>query len=252
MTYFARYRDGDHRRVWDELIVMGAHVRDSSVLSDARSVAHATMEIVGENIERLIGRLVSRGYDFETYPDGSVLPPGIIASTRPDTQTLADIRELEMLAGAIPLSLVAFWEVVGSVSLIGRCRDGWPDYSDPLYVEGPRRGVVDFGDWHGDGAYDPAVGDTFLCPIAPDLFHKDNVSGGAQYSIRLPNADADAVLCNEWHNVGFIAYLRIAILDWGGFPGLSQANPQHKWRSSTASGNMPEWFRDLARDLTPF
>ena len=150
------------------------------------------------------------------------------------------------------MSLVAFWEVVGSVSLIGSCRDGWPDYSDPLFVEGPRGGIVDFHDRHGDDVYDPAAGDTFLCPIAPDVLHKDNVSGGPPYSIRLPNADADALLCREWHNVGLIPYLRIAILEWGGFPGLSQANPQHKWRSSSAKARMPEWFRDLTQNLTPF
>jgi len=53
-------------KVWDELVAMGAHVRDASVLGDARSVAHATMEIVGENIKRLISRLVSHGYNFDS------------------------------------------------------------------------------------------------------------------------------------------------------------------------------------------
>jgi hypothetical protein len=124
MTYFTRYRVGEHREVWDELVAMGAHVRDASVLGDARSVARATMEIVGENIERLIARLAAHGYDFETYPDGTVLPFGFGPLIKPDAQTLADIRELEGLVGAIPLSLVAFWEAVGSVSLIGCCRDG--------------------------------------------------------------------------------------------------------------------------------
>jgi hypothetical protein len=211
------------------------------------------MEIVADNIERLIARLSAHGYDFETYPDGTLLPFGFGPLIRPNAQTLADIRELEGLAGAIPLSLVAFWEMVGSVSLIGCCRDGWPDYSDPLFVEGPRGGIVDFHDRHGDGgAHGPAVGDTFLCPIAPDVLHKDNVSGGPPYGVRLPNADADALLLGEWHNVSFVPYLRIAILEWGGFPGLSQANPQHTRRSSSAKARMPEWFRDLIQDLTPF
>src|SRR5262249_31303746 len=40
--------------------------------------------------------------------------------------------------------------------------------------------------------------------------------------------------------------------EWGGFPGLSQANPQHKWRSSGAKARMPEWFRDLTQNLTAF
>jgi hypothetical protein len=114
-----------------------------------------------------------------------------------------------------------------------------------------RGGVIDFRELHDDGTYNTAAGDTFLCPIAPDVLHKDNVSGGLPYSIKLPNAGADALLCNEWHNVGFIPYLRIAILDWGGFPGLSQAKPQHKWRTSAAYTKVPDWCGELTRDLTP-
>jgi hypothetical protein len=59
------------------------------------------------------------------------------------------------------------------------------------------------------------------------------------------------LLSREWHNVGFIPYLRIAILQWGGFPGLSKANPQHKWRTGRTT-SAPEWFDDLTRDLAPF
>ena len=93
MTYFARYRDGDHRGVWDHLTAMGTHVRDPCVLGDARSVAHATMDIVADNIERLITRLAAHGYDFETYPDGTVLPFGFGPLIKPGAQTLADIRD---------------------------------------------------------------------------------------------------------------------------------------------------------------
>jgi len=90
MTYFARYRDGDHRGVWDHLTAMGTLVRDPGVVGDARSVAHATMEIVADNIERLIARLAAHGYNFETYPDGTGLPFGFGPRIKPDAQTLAE------------------------------------------------------------------------------------------------------------------------------------------------------------------
>jgi len=44
----------------------------------------------------------------------------------------------------------------------------------------------------------------FLCPGAPDILHKDNVSGGAPYSITLPNAGAvgQSHRLREWHGDG--------------------------------------------------
>ena len=254
MTYLERYSAGEHVEIWDELQALGNAVRDPAVLADALSVARATMDRVALNIERLADRLTSYGYEFGIYPDGSKLHIERGGVTRPTSESLGHIDELERLAGTIPLSLRAFWECVGSVSFIGRAQAGWPDYSDPLCVEGPRTGILEFYDWQRDA--NPLTGapggEPFLCPIAPDFLHKDNVSGGRPYGIQLPDSKADAVLQQEWHHIRFVPYLRIAILDWGGFPGLSPANPYDKWRSRRADRVAPTWFEELRRDLAPF
>jgi hypothetical protein len=249
MTFLERYKSGQLAAVWDELAALGEAVRDPAILADAMSVAHLTMERVATNIERLIARLASHGYEFGIRSDGTSYP--LAALTKPNAEFRASIAELERSAGTIPLSLRGFWDVAGSVSLIGRLRDGWPDYSDPLVVEGPMAGLADFREWHADlDVHETAMREGFFCPIAPDFLHKDNVSGGTPYAIALPNPGADALVVGEWHDVRFVPYLRIAILDWGGFPGLSHTNPQDQWRAKHPAP--PEWLADLKHDLVEF
>jgi hypothetical protein len=86
----------------------------------------------------------------------------------------------------------------------------WPDGLDPLVVdppEGPLSDVYDDGD------------EAFVC-LSPDDLHKDNTSGGDPYGLHLPNPSADFIFLYERHNLFFVPYLRLAILQWGGFPGL--------------------------------
>jgi hypothetical protein len=61
--------------------------------------------------------------------------------------------------------------------------------------------------------------DVFIS-IAPDVFHKDNISGSGPYGLELPNPAADFLFMDEGHDLLFVPYLRFAILQWGGFPGL--------------------------------
>lgn len=61
MTYFERYKVGEHVEVWDELSALRGAVRDPALLPDALSVARATMDRVRVNVERLIARLSSHG-----------------------------------------------------------------------------------------------------------------------------------------------------------------------------------------------
>jgi hypothetical protein len=89
-----------------------------------------------------------------------------------------------------------------------------------------------------------------MCSIAPDVYHKDNVSGGTPYAIELPNPGADALVFGEWHHLRFVPYLRIAILDWGGFPGLSHACSPDQWRAKHPAP--PAWLGDLTHDLVAF
>jgi hypothetical protein len=253
VTYSKRYAAGDHVQVWDDLSALGDAVRGAAVHEDAVSVARMTMERVAANIDRLVDRLTSDGYEFGKYPGGEPMSFIIPGRVKPNASSRADVDELERLAGAIPLSPKSFWQAVGSVDLNGRARRGWPEFSDPLCVEDARSGIVEFREWRADP--DPSKtldSEPFKCPIAPDVIHKDNVSGGPPYSIRLPDLSADGALYDEWHSVRFVQYLRIAILAWGGFPGLSQENPCAKWRTRPVDQATLARVKELTNDLVPF
>src|SRR6266849_6050327 len=70
--YLERYLAGEYELVWDELVALGAEVREEPLYSDALAVARETMRRVRKNLEMLIPRLVTIGYQFGY---GWVQPP---------------------------------------------------------------------------------------------------------------------------------------------------------------------------------
>jgi len=64
MTYIERYTNGEYEQVWDDLLALGAKVRDEQVYPDALAVARETMRRVRQNIETLIQRLLHIGFVF--------------------------------------------------------------------------------------------------------------------------------------------------------------------------------------------
>jgi hypothetical protein len=88
--------------------------------------------------------------------------------------------------------------------------------SDPLVFEPMEIAVEVYEEWQ-DYEDDP-----FIATLAPDIFHKANVSGGDGIGMVLPNAAADAPLLNtEWGALTFVEYLRLSF-EWAGFPGLQE------------------------------
>lgn len=88
--------------------------------------------------------------------------------------------------------------------------------SDPLVVDPYEVSVEVYQEWQEYNEDD----NPFVATIAPDIFHKSNISGGGGYEIELPNAAADAILRHtEWRQMTFVEYLRLSF-EWGGFPGL--------------------------------
>jgi len=217
VTYLARYHAGEYVAVWEELQSLGPAVRDEPHFSQAQAVAAETMRRVRRDCESLASRLRAMGYNFGKYPDGSrrsYNPPPI---TPPSKAIRDDCSELETQAGPLPISLVAFWHEVGAVDFVGMQR-GWPSGLDPLVVDPPEGALSFLFDLEGQEA-DPE-GATFFAGLAPDELHKDNVSGGDPFGVNLPNPSADFKFQNEQHGLLFVPYLRVAILRWGGFPGL--------------------------------
>jgi hypothetical protein len=221
MNYLERYTAGEYEQVWNDLLALGPAVREEPNYSQARAVAEETMRRVRRNCELIVDRLRALGYQFGVYPDGSPLPytPGPLLAL--DDAALSDMAEVEEAVGPLPISLVAFWQQVGTVDFIGMLRS-WPTELDPLVVYPPEAALSDLGD--RDEMIE-SMGH-FEFGFAPDNLHKDNVSGGAPYGVQLPDPAADFLLRNEPHNLYFVPYLRYAILRFGGFPGLDHGDEE--------------------------
>ena len=138
------------------------------------------------------------------------------AHVPPGPNVRKEVARFEKEFGILPLSLRAFYEIVGEVNLNGTHPAIDPPGSsiapDPLLVYGLDEGIVEFDEDDEDGETPSAV------TIAPDDLHKTNTSGGDAYEMAIPDLRADGELLNERHELFFVDYLRLCF-EYGGFPG---------------------------------
>jgi hypothetical protein len=200
LPLFDRYLAGEHEKTWQELIALGQAVREDPHAADALAVAYETMRRVEANVRTVTERLKAMRYKFRHKPH---VPPG--------AKTLKQIAKAEKTLGAIPLSLRAFYEIVGAVDWTGvhpaLAREGDTIASDPLVVYSA-----------GDALENAVAEEENTLIIAPDDLHKANVSGGSPYEMEAGNLGADGKLMNERHDLNFVEYLRL-VCRFGGFPG---------------------------------
>ena len=104
--YLARYRAGECEAVWAELDALGDVAVDGPLATEAKTVAHETMKRLLANVEAIARNLVAAKYQL-------LLPA--VTPAKPDAA--ANLAALEALAGPLPLSLYAFYEIFDSVSL---------------------------------------------------------------------------------------------------------------------------------------
>lgn len=264
MTFLERYQNGDYRLVWAELVALGEVVREAPLFDDAMAVARETMRRVRHNATLVRQRLITLDYRF-------VRPNQVLSAPEP-----MQLAHLEALIGPLPLSLRAWFEIVGGVDFRGShptlCScyrddrllpefrphdDGdehaalFPYYADPLYF------------WDVDEALDLVADEdarsaisTWFC--VPVWFGKAGVSGGVYY-LDLPSTGMDVRLQGEPHETTFVGYLRTAF-EWSGFPGHhlhtadSFAGWRRKWQLETPD---PRWsipheqLRHLSEGLLP-
>lgn len=216
-----RYRAGEHAAVWTEL---GCYdTLAGAFREEALDVARETMRRVLHNTEILSARLAAEGW---TSLSGSLRTP----SSREDVDAMQQIEQLT--DAPLPLSLRAFWEIVGGVDLMWDYErdDDAPDLGlgldlpglDPLVIEPARCSTRLFDEWADARAgVRSEIADPYALELAPDFLHKNNISGGAPYGVALPFPGADPVFENEAHGLSFVEYLRLCFR-WGGFPRLER------------------------------
>ena len=171
------------------------------------------VELLGSQIKKLCECLATAGYVFQ-YPE-EVFPG-------PAADVARAINRIEHEAGEVPLALRLFWLHVGSVNLCG-AHPAWGgcEYPDPLVVYPPSVALSDLDDFQEEPE------GSFLIPIAPDDFHKADVSGGMYYNVSVPAVGDDPPLNDERHGVSFLTYLEIALAS-AGFLGLERSDG-HTW-----------------------
>jgi len=234
--YFDRYRRGECTAVWDELLAQGEAIRHDPLFTDALAVAHETMQRVRQNIESLISRLRTLGYQFGEFWGQDPLPPWqqpassseesdtFLPFVPPHPEISQYLEQLEHVVGSLPLSLRAFYLEVGGVNLLGT-HPLWeplialerldPLYIEPLTAETLGYALKEYADHQGRPE---AWGENpFTLHLAPDSYHKYNISGGSPYDMAVPDARIDGLFLNEWHDTTFVDYLRSCFLA-GGLP----------------------------------
>lgn len=142
-AFLNRYRSGEYEQVWADLLELGDRVRQEPVFSDALAVARETMTRARANLDILIPRLDALGFRFQ-MPRHPTSPLELAVRNPPPPDAPAQVDEIDRLIGPIPLSLRAWYEIVGGVCLVGR-REGWPGIvtADPLEVRTLASAVAD-------------------------------------------------------------------------------------------------------------
>jgi hypothetical protein len=214
-----RYLSGEHEYVWQEL---GTSVLPSALLGEAQLIAVETMRRVRRNLELLVPRLRSEGFAF-AHPlkpegdDGWARYDAVRAQPSPHTEVL--LKTVQQVAGPLPESVKAFYREVGAVNLNGTLEGILAKADDPLMVSPLEHFQDECDEWLSRTPQERA---SYPLPweFAPDVLHKDDMSGGPPFRICLPAPGADGLVEEDmWGVLPFVAYLRIA-LGWAGFPGL--------------------------------
>lgn len=182
-----------------------------------------TLESRVEELGRGISIAKTRLSRFEFRFDR---PNEVLPGPEPDAQTSIDRIEEE--AGSLPKALKLFWLRIGSVDFSGHHPQwGGCEYLDQLVVFPPSVALDELEQYLADREERDRVDYPYSVPVAPDVFHKADVSGGPPYSLAVPATEDDPLLLNAVPPVSFLGHVARA-LRYSGFPGLADC-AQHTW-----------------------
>jgi len=242
-SYLDRYLQGEHQRVYDELLALGEVSLEPSVHAEALAVMNEIMRRVRYNVEHiLLPKLHAIDYRFG---DGMLDEPDKLSDTQraavlakyplflpPDPEAPHLLQTIEQIVGRpIPLSLKCWYQQIGTVNLIGAfppalIRAGaqaFPQHYkrgytlDPLYIEQVEQVLKEVQFEFTPTEYEYG----WVLPLSLDGEFKYGYSGGGSYGLALASNVVDVFFRGGKHTAPFVDYLRFC-LKQGGFPGLGE------------------------------
>ncbi len=164
-------------------------------------------------LAKMKGDLLSGGYIFDD-PRESLRPP--FASTS------KTIRDMKNELGSFPYAVESFYKFVGGVDFCGstNCFEEL-DYPDPLQLspfDYYERCFKEFLSSDEEREWWVEGWGGFALLISADYYHKENVSGGPEYSVKIPATSDDPLIEFSPWDRSFLDYLAL-VLKYAGFPG---------------------------------
>lgn len=217
MTLHDRYIKGDCVNVWNEINNLYFDELTATLKEDVLKVINMTVERVKYNVESIACQLLSIGYitnikDVISYP------------TLNQQNELKDIQTIIEKYGYLPLLLISLYKVIDKIDFVKVIADNSLfDLSDPLYIESIHN-ELSILDESWEEISDEKLENNLPIgyPISPDLYHKNNISGGLPYEIEISkHHKIDSLIFNTPYckNIYFVDYLRLCFSS-GGFPSL--------------------------------
>lgn len=222
---------------------LGSTFLDTDLAEEAQLVCDDMALRARRNIEVIVDRLSEVGYRFHTNDDDQTPVVPFIPATAGAAEHAGWLREQ---FAVVPMTLLSWVRLVGDVWLVGTHPD-WPESSsgDPLViqVEGTHYSESSIREYFTDEFdrwsewNDEHPGTRFVLPLAPDRYHKENVSGGEPYGVALPDGCVDGLFVAE-STMPFVSYLNW-VFDNGGFPWPAGSDAQARVRRALRKDMLP-------------
>ena len=220
MTFYDRYINGETETVYADIDKLGQDAFLSDNFADIEKVLTETFERVAFNLDIIYQELLTINYLFKSEFDFNFEKP--LIKPLPDTDKLLMKLDKSLKPfGFVPLSLKIFYKVVGA------CNFAW-DYdnnedfiwtcADPIQITSlddlvlevtDKDNLLDLKDYFEEDGF-------VALELSADYLHKDNISGGQPYSLKLTDKPSiDGQLLYEENDTTFINYLRICFDNCG-------------------------------------
>lgn len=234
MTLYERYMSGETEAVYVDIEKLGNNAFHSSNYPEIERVLAETFGRVAFNLDVIYKELLAINYLFRTEFDYNSERP-LVTPLENSDELLTKLDNAVRPFGFVPESLKTFYKIVGA------CNFAW-DYdtngdfiwncADPIQIMS-LDDLVSYvtGD---DGIFELTEGfendGVAALQLSADYLHKDNISGGMAYSLKLTDKPSiDGQFLNEEHNTTFINYLRICF-DNCGFSRMTNAENKNDYQ----------------------